>query len=471
MELLLQGHRLDPDAGRIHDRQIILDRHCPGRYLFAGVQAGESITNPRGKPMIRTPLRCVILLAVALLLIPAVPAGAQKIDDLAHANKIEYTACKYKVAQMQDEARHYDRVKNDLPGMEKQAADLQAKLDLVNPKYQEASQKFTALEKEQTALASELPKVEKECQDAWFPSLSGACSRRNQITRRLYEEINPELARLRNELPPLGEERQKYENTLSVLQMNLQSNRNYLARTTRPAEGQIAEKDRQCQLLELSMGLDTRATASTVTIAVSASEGVIGDELFFRAMLSPVDSRARYGFVWSLNGQVFGGNGDRAKANLASEGVNTVRVVAWRWTGKQWVKTAEASRDITGKARVQQAVSITGPASVLIQDQPKTVTFEARISPQAANEQYGYTWGATGGPRGPMTFNSHTSTQSVSASSPGRYDILVHAWKLVNGKWLLIAKASLPFTIEKAASAPPTGRQLSTPRGLTPPGH
>ena len=101
--------------------------------------------------------------------------------------------------------------------------------------------------------------------------------------------------------------------------------------------------------------------------------------------------------------------------------------MAWRWTGKQWVKTAEASRDIAGKARVQQTVSITGPASVLIQDQPKTVTFEARVNPQAANEQYGYTWGATGGP-GPMTFNSHTSTQSLSATTPGRYDILVHAW-------------------------------------------
>ncbi|MCK7485454.1 MAG: hypothetical protein MZU97_07745 [Bacillus subtilis] len=77
--------------------------------------------------------------------------------------------------------------------------------------------------------------------------------------------------------------------------------------------------------------------------------------------------------------------------------------------------------------------------------------------PEVPNEQYGFTWGASGGPRGPMTFNSYTKTQSLSASTPGRYDILVHAWKLVNGKWLLIAKASLPFTIEKAASAPPTG--------------
>jgi hypothetical protein len=119
---------------------------------------------------------------------------------------------------------------------------------------------------------------------------------------------------------------------------------------------------------------------------------------------------------------------------------------------------------------VQQTVSITGPASVLIQDQPKTVIFEARIIPEVPNEQYGFTWGASGGPRGPMTFNSYTKTQSLSVSTPGRYDILVHAWKLVNGKWLLIAKASLPFTIEKTATAPPTGRQLSTPRGLTPPG-
>ena len=68
-----------------------------------------------------------------------------------------------------------------------------------------------------------------------------------------------------------------------------------------------------------------------------------------------------------------------------------------------------------------------------------------------------------------MSFNSHTSTQSLSASTPGRYEILVHAWKFVNGKWLFIAKASLPFTIEKTASAaPPTGRQLSTPRGPAP---
>jgi hypothetical protein len=193
MAPVLQGHRLDPDAGRIPDRQIILDRHCPGRYLFAGVPADESITIPGGKPMARTPIRRFILLAVALLLIPAAPAGAQKIDDLAHANKIEYNACKYKAAQMRDEARHYDRARSDLPGMEKQAADLQAKLDVLNPKYQS----YTALTEEQKTLNSELPKVEKECQEAWISSLSSACTRRNQITKRLYEEINPELARLK----------------------------------------------------------------------------------------------------------------------------------------------------------------------------------------------------------------------------------------------------------------------------------
>lgn len=466
MAPLLQGHRLDPDAGHIPDRQIILDRHCPGRYLFAGVQAGESITNPGGKPMVRTPLRCVILLAAALLLIPAAPAGAQKIDDLAHANKIEYNACKYKAAQMRDEARHYDRARADLPGMEKQAADLQAKLDVLNPKYQS----YTGLMEEQKTLNSELPKVEKECQEAWISSLSSACTRRNQITKRLYEEINPELARLRAEMPSLGEERKKVEDTLSVIKMNLQSHQNYLARTTRPTDQQIAEQDGKCQLMELSMGLDSKASKSTVTIAATASEGMVGDEVHFGALLSPKDPRTQFGYVWSLNGQVIGGNTASVKTNIPSEGANTVRVVAWRWTGRQWVKTAEASRDITGKPRVQQTVSITGPASVLIQDQPKTIVFEARIMPEVPNEQYGFTWGASGGPRGPMTFNSYTKTQSLSASTPGRYDILVHAWKLVNGKWLLIAKASLPITIEKAASAPPTGRQLSTPRGLAPAG-
>ena len=93
--------------------------------------------------MAKTTIRCIILLAAALLLTHAAAAEAQKIGELVNANKIEYTACKYKEAQMRDEARHYDRVKADLPGMEKRAADLQAKLDLVNPKYREASQKFT----------------------------------------------------------------------------------------------------------------------------------------------------------------------------------------------------------------------------------------------------------------------------------------------------------------------------------------
>ncbi len=69
-----------------------------------------------------------------------------------------------------------------------------------------------------------------------------------------------------------------------------------------------------------------------------------------------------------------------------------------------------------------------------------------------------------------MTFNGYTRTQSLSASAPGRYVILVHAWKLVNGRWLFIGKASLPFTIEKAAMASPAGNELSTPRGLAPPG-
>ena len=46
----------------------------------------------------------LILLAAALLLMTAGPAGAQKIDELVNANKIEYTACKYKAAQMRDEA-------------------------------------------------------------------------------------------------------------------------------------------------------------------------------------------------------------------------------------------------------------------------------------------------------------------------------------------------------------------------------
>jgi hypothetical protein len=410
--------------------------------------------------------RYIILLATALFLIFAGPVGAQKMDDLIQANKIEYSACKYKVAQMTDEARHYDRVKADLPGMEKQAADLQAKLDVLNPTYQ----KYTALMEEQKTLNSELPKVEKECQEAWISSLSSACKRRNEISKRLYEEINPELARLRAEMPSLGDERKKYEEALTVLKMNLQSQQNYLARTTRPTEKQIAEQDGQCRLLELSMGLDPRGTKSTISILVSAAEATVGDEISLRATLAPMDPRERYGFVWSINGKAIGGNGAFVKTNIASEGVNTVRVVAWRWTGKQWDKTTETAREIIGKPRVQQTVSITGPAGVMLQDQPIIATFEARITPEFPNEQYGFTWGASGGPRGPMTFNSYTKTLSISASTPGRYNILVQAWKFVNGRWLPIGKAALPFSIEKAATAPPTGRQLSTPTGAGPMG-
>ena len=123
--------------------------------------------------MAKTTIRCIILLAAALLLTHAAAAEAQKIGELVNANKIEYTACKYKEAQMRDEARHYDSVKADLPGMEKRAADLQAKLDLVNPKYREASQKFTALETEQRALASELPKVENGVPGCLVPIVVG----------------------------------------------------------------------------------------------------------------------------------------------------------------------------------------------------------------------------------------------------------------------------------------------------------
>ena len=83
-----------------------------------------------------------------------------------------------------------------------------------------------------------------------------------------------------------------------------------------------------------------------------------------------------------------------------------------------------------------------------LKGQPVIVTFEARITPEIPSEQYGFTWGVSGGARGPVTFNSYTSRQSLSASTPGRYDILVHAWKLVNSKWLFIGKASLPFMVE-----------------------
>ena len=391
--------------------------------------------------MERSPFRCLILLAAALLLIFAGPVGAQKIDDLLKANKVEYNACKYKLAQMRDEVRHYDRVKADLPGMEKQASDLQAKLDVLNLKYQ----RYTALMEEQKNLDNELPAVQKECQGAWISSLSSACKRRDQISKRLSEEINPELARLSAEMPSLGEERRKVEDPLTVIKMNLQSRQNYLARTSRPTDQQIAEQDRMCQMMELSMGLDS--TVSTLTIDASVSEGTVGTDISFGAVLSPRNPQTRYGYVWSLNGRVFGDNSAGVRASIPAEGANTVRVVAWRWTGRQWVKAAEAARDIVGKARVRQTVSVTGPA-VLIHDQPRMVTFEARVTPEAPNEQYGFTWGATGGQGGTVTFSNYARTQSFSASTPGRFTILVHAWKLVNGKWLFIGKASLPFVVE-----------------------
>lgn len=403
-------------------------------------------------------LRTLLPLLIALALLPAALADAQKVDDLVNANRIEYTLCKYKAAQMHDEVRQVDSAKADLPGMEKQAAELQAKLDALNPKYREAQLKAAALEREQASLGAELPTVEQECREAWFPSLSGACSRRNRITKRLYEEVNPELARLRSELAPLGQERQKTEDTLAVLSMNVQSRRNYLARTTRPTDGEIAEQERRCQLMELSMGIDTAATKPALTIAVSSPEGTVGDEISLGAVISAADPRARYGYAWSINGRVFGDNRPGVRTAIPAEGVNTVRVIAWRWTGSQWVKTAEATREVTGQARVQQTVSIAGPSSVQIQDSPLTVTFEARVSPEVPGEQYGYTWGATGGSRGPVTFNSHTKTQSLSAATPGRYDILVHAWKLVNGRWIYVAKASLPFAVEGAAAAMPSWR-------------
>jgi len=279
--------------------------------------------------MDRNPFRCAILLAAALLLILDAPAGAQKVDDLVNANKIEYNACKYKAARMRDEARHYDRVRTtDLPGMEKQAADLQAKLDALNLKRQ----RYAALMEEQKALSSELPKVDQECQQAWFQSLSGACSRRNQITKKLYEEIDPEIARLRADTLSLGDERKKVEDALTVLRMNLQSYQNYLDRTTCPTAEQIAEQDRQCQRMELSMGLDSTASRSTVTIATSASEGMVGDEVSFGALLSPKDPLARYGYVWSLNGQVFSGNGASVRMNIPSEGA--IRSGSWPGGGR-----------------------------------------------------------------------------------------------------------------------------------------
>ena len=72
--------------------------------------------------------------------------------------------------------------------------------------------------------------------------------------------------------------------------------------------------------------------------------------------------------------------------------------------------------------------------------------FEARVTPDIQNDVYAFTWGATGGPGGPETFSNHSNTLNLSPSAPGRYEILVHAWKLVNGQWVFIGKAAHPFT-------------------------
>ena len=391
--------------------------------------------------MVKIPRVPLVLLAV-LILLPTAPAGAQRVDDLVNANRIEHNACKYKLARMTDEARYYDRVKAELPEMEKQAAELQGKLDEAMAKHRRAS----ALEGEQKNLVGELPKVEQQCRDAWVASMSSACKRRDQISRRLEKEINPELARLNAEMPALAEDRRQLEDPLTVLKMNLQSRQNYLARTVRPTDRQLAELDGQCSLLEPATGSDF--TVGGLTIAASAPEGTVGDEISFRVTLSPADPRARYGYVWSLNGRSFGDNSAGVRTILPGEGVNTVRVVAWRWTGTQWVKTSEASRDITGKARAPQTVCIAGPSILRMQGRPIRATFEARITPETSSDQYGYTWGMTGEPGGTATFNNYSKTQSISVSTPGRYTILVHAWKLVNGRWLFVGKDSFPFAVE-----------------------
>ena len=392
------------------------------------------------------PLVLLTLLALAAFP-PAGPAEAQGIDDLTRTGRADYAACRHKLAQMIDEARYYDRMKEDLPGMEKQAAELQARLDTLNPKHREALQKLAALESEQRTLTADLPKAETDCREAWLPSLSGVCGRRDRMTRRLHEELPPELARLRAELPPLAQERQEAENTLSVLQMNLQSRRNYVARASRPAERQIAEQEGLCRGMEPLIGIDPHAPRSAMEIAASAPEGIVGDEIALHARLASPVPGAQYGFVWSLNGRVFGGNKDRVSAAIPGEGNSTVRVVAWRWTGGQWVRAAEASRGIAGKARVQQRVSITGPAAVTIRNGAAQGAFEASITPEVPGEMYGFTWGAVGDPEGPVTFNNPSKSQSLTVTTPGRYALLVHAWKLLNGQWVFIGKASHPFTV------------------------
>jgi hypothetical protein len=403
--------------------------------------------------MAAAPFRCPVLLIPLLLFVlaalpPANPAEAQSTDDLTRTGRVDVAACRHKLAQMVDEARYYDRMRADLPGMEAQAAELQATLDTLSPKCREISRKLAALESEQKTLAAELPKAETDCREAWLPSLSGACSRVDRITRRLSGEVNPELARHRDELPPLEEERQKAENTLSVLQMNLQSRRNYVARASRPTEQQIAEQEGRCRSLESPMGRDPEASRSALEIVSSAMEGIVGEEITLQARLSFPAPEARYGFVWSLNGRVIGGNGDRVKTAIPGEGTSTVRVAAWRWTGGQWVKAAEASRGITGRARTQQTVTITGPSAVTIRNGAARGTFEARITPEISGQLYGFTWGAVGDPQGPVTFNNQSSSQSLTVTTPGRYALLVHAWKLVNGQWVFIGKAAHPFTVQ-----------------------
>ncbi|HQL89449.1 MAG TPA: hypothetical protein PLQ15_02520 [Syntrophales bacterium] len=396
--------------------------------------------------MIALKARRLAPLALAALMISGGAAEAQRIDDLARAGRVEAAACRHRLAQMRDMAQYYDRMAADLPGMERQAAELQAQLGALIPQIREASSRLASLGREQEALSDELPKAQKDCREAWFPSMSGACSRAEQIARRLDGEVNPELGRLRAALPPLESERQRVEATLSVLQMNLQSRRNYVARQTRPTEEQIAEQDGRCRTLEVSMAREPAPAA--LEISASAPEALAGEEITLRARIASPVPGARYGFVWSLNGKVFGDNGDSVKTAIPGEGINTVRVVAWLWTGGQWVRAAEASRAIAGKARVQQSVTISGPSTMAIRDGAARGTFEARITPEVSGQTCGFTWGAVGDPQGPVTFSNQSASQSLTVTAPGRYTVLVHAWKLVNGQWVLVGKAAHPFMVQ-----------------------
>ena len=396
--------------------------------------------------MIALKARRLAPLALAALMISGGAAEAQRIDDLARAGRVEAAACRHRLAQMRDMAQYYDRMAADLPGMERQAAELQAQLGALIPQIREASSRLASLGREQEALSDELPKAQKDCREAWFPSMSGACSRAEQIARRLDGEVNPELGRLRAALPPLESERQRVEATLSVLQMNLQSRRNYVARQTRPTEEQIAEQDGRCRTLEVSMAREPAPAA--LEISASAPEALAGEEITLRARIASPVPGARYGFVWSLNGKVFGDNGDSVKTAIPGEGINTVRVVAWLWTGGQWVRAAEASRAIAGKARVQQSVTISGPSTMAIRDGEARGTFEARITPEVSGQTYGFTWGAVGDPQGPVTFSNQSASQSLTVTAPGRYTVLVHAWKLVNGQWVLVGKAAHTLMVQ-----------------------